>query len=152
MSFIYQIYAAENNVFAINGTERTKRKEQKLQPSFTVQLIQLSERYRLSSCNLAGSETTRANVNCLVFAVTNNCLNSSDVGLPSSVCLSVGVGYIVTECNTLAAYFALCHFCCTSLWKRNSYRIRPCKPSTELPLIASNTHKYPYAYWTTVLL
>ena len=50
----------------------------------------------------------RANVNSLVSSAYDS-LYSSDVGLPSSVGLSVRVGNIMTECNALAADFALCH-------------------------------------------
>ena len=39
-----------------------------------------------------------------------NSLNLSDVGLPGSVSLAVGVGYVAAKGNALAADAALCHF------------------------------------------
>jgi len=50
----------------------------------------------------------RTNINCFVSSAYDS-LYSSDVGLPSSVGLSVRVGNIMTERNALAADFALCH-------------------------------------------
>ncbi len=38
------------------------------------------------------------------------CLYLADIGLPRSVSLAVGVGNVVSEYDTLAAYTALCHF------------------------------------------
>ena len=48
-------------------------------------------------------------MNSLVGTVYN-CLNLSYVGLPGSVSLAVGVGYVAAKGNALAADAALCHF------------------------------------------
>ena len=61
------------------------------------------------SCNLTGAKATCASVNSLGSAVYNS-LNLSDVGLPGSVSLAVGVGYVAAKGNALAADAALCHF------------------------------------------
>ena len=60
------------------------------------------------SCYFAWTQATWANVYSLVCSVVNN-LYSSNVRLPGSVCFSVRVRYITTECNTLTAYCALSH-------------------------------------------
>ena len=65
--------------------------------------------FRLRTLYLAGTKATCANVNSCVRTVYNS-LNLSDVRLPGSVCLTVRVGNIVTECYALAAYIALSHF------------------------------------------
>jgi len=61
-----------------------------------------------SAGNLVGTQAVRADINCLVGSADDS-LYFSDVGLPGSVGLSVRVGNIMTESNTLAADFALCH-------------------------------------------
>ena len=61
-----------------------------------------------ASFNLTRTKATGANSNCLVSAV-NNRLNLSDVRLPASVGLSVGVGNIATEGYALSANFTLSH-------------------------------------------
>ena len=63
----------------------------------------------LRASNLTGTQAARAYAyGCM--STVNNSSNLSDVRLPRSVCLTVGVGYIVTECNALTADAALCHF------------------------------------------
>jgi hypothetical protein len=62
----------------------------------------------LSSVNLAGTKATGANSNGLGRTV-NDSLYLADVGLPSSVCLTIGVGNSVSENNTLTTDTALCH-------------------------------------------
>lgn len=57
---------------------------------------------------LAGAQATRANANGLVRAVIIYA-NLSDIGLPSSRGLALGVRYIVTERNALTADTAFCH-------------------------------------------
>ena len=47
-------------------------------------------------------------MNCCMSAV-NYSLYLSDVGLPHSVCLTVGMRNIMTENNALAANITLCH-------------------------------------------
>ena len=64
---------------------------------------------KLSSCNLAGTKATRTYSNCLGCTL-NYCLYLTDVGLPCSVCLTVGVRNVLTENNTLTTNTALCHF------------------------------------------
>ena len=61
-----------------------------------------------SSLNLAGTQAAGANVNGLGSAVYDS-LNTSDVGLPGSVGLSVGMGNCESELNCLSADAALCH-------------------------------------------
>ena len=61
--------------------------------------------------NSAGTnraQTAGADIDRLVLTVDND-LNGSDVRLPSSVGLSVGVGNVVTEHNAFAANITLCH-------------------------------------------
>ena len=65
--------------------------------------------YALGTLNLAGTKATGANGNGCIRAV-NNCLNLTNVGLPGSVGLAVGVGNVVTKGNALTAYAANCHF------------------------------------------
>ena len=60
------------------------------------------------SLNLTGAQAACADINGLVCSV-NNCFNLSYVRLPHSACLSVGVGNIVTKCNSFLTEFALCH-------------------------------------------
>ena len=62
----------------------------------------------LCAAYLTGTKATRANVYSLGSAVYNS-LNSTNVGLPSSVCSTVRVRYGVTERYTLAAHTANCH-------------------------------------------
>ena len=57
---------------------------------------------------LARTKATGAYVNGLGSAVYNS-LNSTNVGLPSSVCSTVRVRYGLTENNALSANFAFCH-------------------------------------------
>lgn len=58
--------------------------------------------------NFVRTQATGANIDRLVRAA-DNCLYTTDIGLPGSVGLSVRVRNIVTEGNTLAADLALCH-------------------------------------------
>jgi len=60
------------------------------------------------SCYLTGTQAAGANVNGLRSAVYD-CLNTSDVGLPSSVGLAVGMGYCKSELYCFSADAALCH-------------------------------------------
>ena len=62
----------------------------------------------LRASNLTGTQAARAYANGCMSTV-NNSFYLSDVRLPRSVCLTVGVGHIVTECNALTADAALCH-------------------------------------------
>jgi len=62
----------------------------------------------LCASNLTGTQAARAYANGCMSTV-NNSFYLSDVRLPRSVCLTVGVGHIVTECNALTADAALCH-------------------------------------------
>ena len=61
-----------------------------------------------SSGYLAGTQAARAYVNGLGSAVYDS-LNTSDIGLPGSVCLTVGMRYCKTELNCFTADAALCH-------------------------------------------
>ena len=58
--------------------------------------------------NFVRTQAMGANIDRLVRAA-DNCLYTTDIGLPGSVGLSVRVRNIVTEGNTLAADLALCH-------------------------------------------
>ena len=62
----------------------------------------------LRALYLAGTQATRAYVSGSVSTAGND-LNSSDVGFPSSVGSSVGMGNSLTESNALSANFTLCH-------------------------------------------
>ena len=64
---------------------------------------------QLSTLNLFGSETARVNVHSLCTAVRLNS-NLMYVSIPDSIALSMGMAYVVTEMNALAAYFTLSHF------------------------------------------
>jgi len=68
----------------------------------------------LRAVYLSGTKTARAYINCGMCAI-NNSLNFSDVGLPRSVCFTVRVGYVATECNALSANAALSHLSYTSI-------------------------------------
>ena len=72
---------------------------------------------RSNPCYLAGTQAARAHVNRLVRAVYNS-LNASDVGLPHSVGLAVGVGNILTESYAFAADRAFCHVKYTSVYSK----------------------------------
>ena len=63
----------------------------------------------LGALNLSGAKATRANANSSVCSV-NYSLNLTDVRLPGSVGLTVGVRHIVSESNALTADTALSHF------------------------------------------
>ena len=63
----------------------------------------------LGALNLSGAKATRANVNSSVCAV-NYSLNLTDIRLPGSVGLTVGVRHVVSESNALTADTALSHF------------------------------------------
>ncbi len=60
------------------------------------------------SGNFTGTQAARANVNGLRGAVYDS-LNSSDIGLPGSVGLAVGMGYCKSELYCFSADAALCH-------------------------------------------
>ena len=64
--------------------------------------------HKLCALNLTGTQATGTYMNCCMSAV-NYSLNLSDVGLPHSVCLTVGMRNIMTENNALAANITLCH-------------------------------------------
>ena len=57
---------------------------------------------------VAGTQAAGANAYSHVGTV-NHSLNLTDVGLPGSVGLPVGVRNVVSECNTLTANTALSH-------------------------------------------
>ena len=63
----------------------------------------------LRALNLAGTKATRANADGLMSTV-NDSLYLSDVRLPGSVGLAVGVRHVVSEGNALTADTALSHF------------------------------------------
>ena len=60
----------------------------------------------LGALDLSGAKATRANTNSSVSSV-NYSLNLTDIGLPGSVGLTVGVRYVVSESNALTADTAL---------------------------------------------
>jgi hypothetical protein len=64
---------------------------------------------QLYAFNLAGTQTAGANMNSFVCSL-NNSTHFSNVGLPHSVCFTVGMGNIMTEHNALAADFTFSHF------------------------------------------
>ena len=61
-----------------------------------------------SSLNLVGAQAGCANIHMFYVAVVHN-LNPSYVGLPSSVCTSVGVGNLDTEGYAFSANFTFSH-------------------------------------------
>ena len=61
------------------------------------------------SGHLIGTKAAGAYTNGLVRSVHDS-LDLSDVGLPGSAGPAVGVGYVVSEGNSLSAYTAFCHF------------------------------------------
>ena len=63
----------------------------------------------LYSLDLAGTQATRANIQGSMSTVYI-CFNFSNIGLPLSVGLSIGMGNIVTEHYAFAAEFTLSHF------------------------------------------
>ena len=58
--------------------------------------------------NLVGTETSCTDV-YMARSTIDNCLNAFYVGLPHSVCTSVGMRDLDAESHTLAADIALCH-------------------------------------------
>ena len=60
------------------------------------------------AADLARTKATRANVNSLGSAVYNS-FNSTNVGFPCSVCLTVRVRNGASENDALSANFAFCH-------------------------------------------
>ena len=62
----------------------------------------------LCALNLSGTQATRAYIYTLGTTV-HNCLYPTDVGLPGSVGLTVGVGNGITKSHALTANFTLCH-------------------------------------------
>ena len=63
----------------------------------------------LSALNFARTKATGAYANGGMSSV-NNSLYLTDIGLPGSVSLAVGVGNVMSKGNALAADGALCHF------------------------------------------
>ena len=64
---------------------------------------------QLSSANLTGTKATGANTNSSVGTVHNS-LYLTDIGLPGSIGLTVGVRHVVSEGYALTADTALSHF------------------------------------------
>ncbi len=62
-----------------------------------------------SSCNLTRAQAASTNIYMSGSAVDDS-LDASDIGLPSSVCSSVGVGNLDAECYALFTDITLCHF------------------------------------------
>ena len=62
-----------------------------------------------SSCNLTRAQAASTNIYMSGSAVDDS-LDASDIGLPSSVCSSVGVGNLDAECYALVTDITLCHF------------------------------------------
>ena len=63
---------------------------------------------KLSTVNLTGTKATGANSNSLRCTV-NYCFYLTDIGLPSSVGLTVRVRNVLTENNAFSTNTALCH-------------------------------------------
>ena len=63
---------------------------------------------RLGACYLAWTQAVWTYANCLMSSV-NNSLNSTNIRLPCSVCLTVRVRNVMSENNALTAYAAFCH-------------------------------------------
>ena len=63
----------------------------------------------LSALDLSGTKATGANGNGSIGSV-NYSLNLTDIGLPGSVGLTVGVGNVMSKNNALTADTALSHF------------------------------------------
>ena len=70
----------------------------------------------LRSCHEVRTKATGANIHTLMCAVYN-CLNLSDIGLPSAICLSVRVRNLQAESNALSTDFTFCHFADTSYYE-----------------------------------
>ena len=62
----------------------------------------------LCALDLTRTQAARADVHALMRAV-HDCFDPTDVGLPGSVGLTVGVGYVVTEYHAFSANITLCH-------------------------------------------
>ena len=65
--------------------------------------------FYLCTLDLSRTKATGANVNSLVCAV-NYSLNPTDIRLPGSVGLTVGMGNVMSKGNALTADAALSHF------------------------------------------
>ena len=61
-----------------------------------------------SAGNFTGTQTPGTNVH-MARAALDDCLHALDVGLPSTIGTSVGVGNLDTKGNALAAIITLCH-------------------------------------------
>jgi hypothetical protein len=61
-----------------------------------------------ASFDLTRTKATGANSNGFMFTV-NNRMNLSDICFPSSAGLAIGMGNVVTECNTFTTIHAFCH-------------------------------------------
>ncbi len=58
----------------------------------------------------------------------------ADISLPSSICFSVGVRYIASECNAFSADFTLCHLRHLQLKDITFLHIPPANQRTTLVL------------------
>ena len=63
--------------------------------------------------NLTGTQTAGTNID-MAGRTIDDSLHALDVGLPSSVGTSVGMGDLNAKGNALAAAFTFCHGSCTS--------------------------------------
>ena len=59
--------------------------------------------------NFTGTQAVCADMCRLMSTVIGNDSDLSDIRLPGSVCLAVGMGDVLTEGNAFSAELALCH-------------------------------------------
>ena len=62
-----------------------------------------------------GTQAAGAGVNTLGSTI-HNCFYAADIGFPSSVRTTMGVGNLNAESDVLAANITLCHVCTSFMW------------------------------------
>lgn len=77
---------------------------------FRLGLCYTAKNHKRSDCtrDLVGTQATRTNINRFRRAVHNR-FNPTNIGFPSTVGFSVGMGHVIAENNAFSAYTAFCH-------------------------------------------
>ena len=127
--------AREGGILLIN--ENTKRRVSSPYGAIPVFFIPMFER-ESSALDLTGTQATRADVHSLVLAV-HNCLDLSDVGLPGTIGMTVGMGNVASEDDALSAEFTLCHFEFLHIYTVNYYEITVARVIIAQPIAKCNT-------------
>ena len=77
---------------------------------FRLGLCYTAKNHKHLNCtrDLVGTQATRTNINRFRRAVHNR-FNPTNIGFPSTVGFSVGMGHVIAENNAFSAYTAFCH-------------------------------------------